>query len=71
MSGLKKTEVTGEWKKLQNTTKAIKSRRLRKVGIMPLVGKKKKACRVLIEIPSGNDHLEYLGVDGSIILVLQ
>jgi hypothetical protein len=69
--GLKKMEETGGWRKLRSTTKMIKSSRMRKVGSMARGGTMKKACRVLVEIYGENDHLEYLCVDGSIIVLLQ
>lgn len=40
------------------------------MGIMARMGKKQNACRVLVKISKGKNHLEFLGVDGNITLVL-
>jgi hypothetical protein len=60
----KRNEVTEAWRKLHNkelhnlysspnTTRKIKSSRMRWAGHMALVGEKSKVCKVLVEKPKG------------------
>jgi hypothetical protein len=77
--GLKRDEVTGEWRRLHNEElydlycspniiRMIKSRRMRWAGHVARLGDRKGACRVSWGDMREGDHLEDLGVDGKIIL---
>jgi hypothetical protein len=48
----------------------IKSRKMRWAGHVARVGDRRPAYRILVGRPKGRNHLEYLGVDGRIILKL-
>jgi hypothetical protein len=75
----KRDEVTGEWRKLHNEVNynlnstpniiwVIKSRRIRWMAYVARMGKRRGAYRALVGRPQGKNYLEYLGVDGRIIL---
>jgi hypothetical protein len=72
--GFKRDEVTGRWRRLRteelydlysspNINRFIKSRRMRGGG-----GVSCGKYRVLVGKPEENNHLEYLSLDGRIIL---
>jgi hypothetical protein len=65
--GLKRDEVTGEWRKLHNEElhnlfsspniiRMIKSRRMRRAGHVARMGKKRNACMILMGKPEGKSH---------------
>jgi hypothetical protein len=73
--GTKKNEIIGEWRKLHseelhslysspNIVKQIKSRRMRWIGHVALMGEDRKVHRGLVESPEGRNHLEDQDVDG-------
>jgi hypothetical protein len=75
ISGPKRDEVTGEWRKLHNgelhnlysspdIIRQIKSRRMRWAGHMACMGEGRNVYRVLVKKPKGKDHLKDQGVDG-------
>jgi len=77
--GLKRDEVTVEWRKLHNEElndlyftpdmiRIMKSRIMRWAGQVARVGDRRGAYRVLFRKPVRKKHLEDLGVDGRIIL---
>ena len=77
--GPKRDKVTGEWRKLHNEelndlycsssiVRVIKSKRMRWAGHVACMGERRGAYRVLVAKPEGKNHLEDLGVDGSVIL---
>jgi hypothetical protein len=51
-----------------NIIRVIKSRRMRWAGHAARMGDRRGACRVLVGIHKEGDHLEYLVVDGRVIL---
>ena len=64
ISGPKRDEVTGEWRKLHNEelndlysspniVRVIKSPRMRWAGHVARMGKRRGVCRVLVEKPEG------------------
>jgi hypothetical protein len=66
--GLKRDEVTGEWRKLHNKElrdlyssssiiRIIKSRRMRWAGHVPRMGEKRNAYRLLVGKPEGKRPL--------------
>ena len=74
--GLRRDEVTGEWRKLHNEelsdlycspniVRVMKLRRMRWAGHVARVGERRGVYRVLV---GKRDHLEDPGVDGRIIL---
>ena len=79
ISGPRRDEVTGEWRRLHNEelndlysspniVRVIKSRRMRWAGHVARMGEEKGAYRVLVGKPEGKRPLGDLGVDGWIIL---
>jgi hypothetical protein len=65
--GLKRGEVTGEWRKLHNVElrdlysspsiiRIIKSRRMRLAGHVARMGEKRNAYRLLVGKPEGKNH---------------
>jgi hypothetical protein len=52
----------------QNLIQAIKSRRMRWVGCVAHMRKKRKLYRVLVGKPEGNSDLEVLGIERRIML---
>jgi hypothetical protein len=65
--GLKRDEVTGEWRKLHNeelrdlysspsVSRIIKSRRIRWTGHVARMGEKRNAYRLLVGKPEGKNH---------------
>jgi hypothetical protein len=73
--GLKREEVTGEWRKLHNgdlhnlysspdIIRQIKSRGMWWAGHVARMGEGRKVYRVLVGKLEGKDHLEEQGVDG-------
>jgi hypothetical protein len=77
--GPKRDELTGEWGKLHieelndlysapNIVQMIKSRRIRWVGHVARLWKRRGVHGVLVGKPEGRDLLEDLGVEGRIIL---
>ena len=77
-AGLKRDEVTEEWRKLNeefnnlyslpNTVRVIKSRTMWWAVQVACMGKSRGVYRVLVETPEGKYHLENTGVGGKIIL---
>jgi hypothetical protein len=74
----KRDEVTGEWRKLTNEEfndlycspdiiRVIKSRRIRWVGHVALMGERRVVYRVLVGKPGERDYLKNSGVNGRII----
>jgi hypothetical protein len=72
--GIKRDEVTGEWRKLHNEelndlysspniVQVIKSRRMIPVGHVARRGEGKDVCRVLVGKPEGKNHLGDPGID--------
>jgi hypothetical protein len=72
--GLKRDEVTGEWKKLHSGElhnlysspdifRQIKSRRMRWAGHVARMGEGRNVYRVLVGKPEGKKHLQVQGVD--------
>jgi hypothetical protein len=68
MFGLKRDEVTGEWRRLHNkelyalyatpdAVRVMKSRRMRCAGHVARMGERRGACRVLVEKPEGRRPL--------------
>jgi hypothetical protein len=64
--GLKRDEVTGDWRKLHNdepynlysspnTIRMIKSRRMRWAGHAARMGETRNACKILVGKPAGNE----------------
>jgi hypothetical protein len=77
--GLKRDEITEEWRKLHNEElndlyftpgmiRIKKSRIMRWAGHVARVGDRRGAYRVFFGKPMRKKHLEDLGVDGRIIL---
>jgi hypothetical protein len=77
--GLKRDEVTGEWRKLHNVelnnlysspniVRVIKSRRMRWVGHVARMGERRCIYRILVGKPEGKSHLGDPGLDGRMIL---
>ena len=77
--GPKRDEVTGEWRKLHNEelndlyslsdiVRVVKSRRMRWVGNVALMGEDRGVHRVLVGKPEGRRPLGTQDVDGRIIL---
>jgi len=77
--GLKRDEVTGEWRKLHNEelndlycspsfVRVMKSRRIRWAGHVARMGERRDVYRVLVGEPEGQNHFEDPGADGRIIL---
>jgi hypothetical protein len=64
----KRNEVTGEWRKLHNEGLVIKSRRRRLADHVARMGDREGAYGVLVGRSDGRDHLEYLDVDGRVML---
>jgi hypothetical protein len=73
--GPKRSEVTGEWRKLHNEElnnlysspkifRVIKSRRMRLAEHVARMGQWRGIYRVLVRKPDGKNHLRDLGVDG-------
>jgi hypothetical protein len=67
--GLKREEVTGDWRKLHNeelhglycslsVIRMIKWRRMRWVGNMAHMGEKRNVCRIFVMEPEGKRSLE-------------
>jgi hypothetical protein len=48
--------------------RVIKSRRMKWAGHAACTGDRRNAYKILVGNLKGRDHLEYLGVDGKIIL---
>ena len=78
--GLKRDEVTGEWRKLhneelndlycsQNNIPVIKPRRTRWAMHVARIGERTGAYRTLVGKSDGRDHLKDSRVDGRIILI--
>ena len=72
-------EVTGEWRRLHNEElyalytstniiRVLQSRRMRWAEHVAIMGERRGAYRVWWGNRMERDHLEYLSVDGSIIL---
>jgi len=51
-----------------NFMRVIKSRRMKWAGHAACAGDMRNAYKILVGNLKGRDHLEYLGVDGKIIL---
>ena len=79
--GLKRDEVTGEWRKLHNEelndlycspniVRVIKWRRVRWVGHVARMGERRGVYRIWVGKPEGKNHLEEPDVDVRIILRL-
>jgi hypothetical protein len=79
ISGPKRGEVRGEWRRLhneelydlyssQNSIQMIKSRRIRWARHVACMGEGRGAYRYLVKNVRGRDHLEHLGLHGKIIL---
>ena len=77
--GLKRDEVTGEWRKLHNEqlsdlhslpniVRVVKSRRMRWAGHVARMGEGRGVHRVLVGKPRERDHWGDPDVDGRIIL---
>jgi hypothetical protein len=77
--GVKRDEVTGEWRRLHNEElndlysspniiRVIKSRIMRWAGHVARMGEGTGAYRILVGRPEGRNQLEDPGVDGRIIL---
>jgi hypothetical protein len=75
ISGTKRDEVTGEWRKLHNEKlhnlysspniiRQIKSTRMRWVGHVARMEEERNVYRVLMGKSEGNNHLEGQGIDG-------
>jgi hypothetical protein len=75
----KRDEVRGEWRKLHyeelnelycspNIVLVIKSRKMRWVGYVARMGKRRGVYRVLVGKPEGKNHLGPPGIDVRIIL---
>jgi hypothetical protein len=74
ISGPKRDEVTGDWRKFHNgelhnlysspDIRRIKSRRMRWAGHVARMGEGRNVYRVLMGKPEGKNHLEDQGVDG-------
>jgi hypothetical protein len=73
--GLKRDEVTGEWRKLHNeelhnlfsspnNIRKIKSRRMKWAGHVARMGTEKKCTRFRWKSPKERDHSQDRGVDG-------
>jgi hypothetical protein len=73
--GLKRDEVTGEWRKLHNeelydlycspnTIRVIISRKIRWVRHVTRTGERRNVNWILLGKPEGKNHLEDPGVDG-------
>ena len=78
MFGLKKDEVTGEWRRLRNeelyafysspnALRVIKSISLRWAGHLACIEERRSAYRGLVGTPEGMNHLKDPGVDTRII----
>jgi hypothetical protein len=77
--GLKRDEVTGEWRKLHNEelsdlycspniVRVIKSRRMRWAGHVACMGERRNVYRVEVGKLRERGHMGNPGVDGKIIL---
>jgi hypothetical protein len=77
--GPKRDEVTAEWRKLRNEelsdlyslpsiVRVVKSRRMRWVGHVALMGERRGVRRVLVGKPEGKNQRGDPDVDGRIIL---
>jgi hypothetical protein len=77
----KRDDVTGEWRKLHNEElndlyrspniiRVIKSRRMRWTRHVACTGERRGAYRVLMGNLKERGHLEHLGLDGRVILIL-
>jgi hypothetical protein len=76
--GPKRKEGAGGWRKLNNeqlhnlyassNVRVIKSKRMRRKGHVARLGGMRNAYNILVGKPEGKNHLEDLGVDGSITL---
>ena len=77
--GVKKDEVTGEWRKLRNEelsdlycsrniVRVIELRRMRWAGHVARMGERRGVYRVLVGKLRERDHLECRFVDGRIIV---
>ena len=75
--GLKRDEVTEEWRKLhneelnnlycsQNIIRVIKSIRMKWAWNVARMEERRGACGILLRNPRERDHLEEPGIDGSI-----
>jgi hypothetical protein len=81
ISGSKRDEVVGEWRRRHNeelndlyfapnNIRVIKSRRMRWAGHVASMGKRRRPYRVLVGKLEGQRQLGNPGVDGRIILKL-
>jgi hypothetical protein len=79
ISGPKRDEVTGEWRKLHNEelnelycspniVRVIKLRRMRWAGHVVRMGEIRDVYMVMVAKPEGKNHLGDTGVDGRIII---
>jgi hypothetical protein len=79
MSGPKRDEATGSWRKLhneelhnlytsQNIIRVIKTRRIRWAGHIARGGEKRNAYRILVGKPEGKRPLEDLDLGEKVIL---
>jgi hypothetical protein len=76
--GLKRDEVTREWRRphkeellvasSSNINLVIKSRGMRWVGHVACMGDRRGVYRVLVRRPEGTNNFQYTGVDGRMIL---
>ena len=77
--GLRRDEVTGDWRRLHNKklndlyclpniVRVIKSRRMRWAGHVARMGEKRGVYRVLVKTRRERHHWGYLGVDGWIVI---
>jgi hypothetical protein len=77
--GPQRDEVTAEWRRLHNEelndlhsspsiVRVMKSRRMCWAGHVARMGERKGVYRVFVREAEGKNYLEYIGVDGRIIL---
>ena len=77
--GLRRDEVTGDWRRLHNEklndlyclpniVRVIKSRRMRWAGHVARMAEKRGVYRVLVKTRRERHHWGYLGVDGWIVI---